>query len=170
MANSEVIQLDGKTLKAIANKNHTSSVAATALAMRERIRTETDIKRTQSSLIRSGEKINKDDFLAFWEDLQNAGVGEIKYGRKNKPHRFNWFYSLKDVSKAMLEGVSPKVRAVSNRTSQEEAVDPGVEPLAQKIKFFLTPTRMVEVRAPDNLTEEEATKIAKGLKTLVSEG
>lgn len=98
------VTLDGAKLKAIAHKSKTAEVTALSLAMRERLRHSSDITRTRSELARAGERIVESDYMQFWKDLQAAGVGSIIYGRKGKPDRFDWHYSLKAVSKACIEG------------------------------------------------------------------
>ena len=41
--------------------------------------------------------------LTFWKELEAAGVGSIIYGRKGKPNRFSWHYSLKSVAQSYFE-------------------------------------------------------------------
>ena len=120
--------LNGKQLKAIAHKSHTATVVATSLACRDRLRHESDITRTKNALIRDGEKIVEADYMQFWKDLQLAGAGSIVYGRKGKPDRFTWNYSLKKVAESMIEGrdVQASREEVSKPVETKAVLTPGV--------------------------------------------
>jgi len=171
------ITLDGNKLKEIAHRTPTATITATALAERERIRHFSDIARTRSQLVRDGVKIVDSDYMQFWNELQDSGVGSIIYGTKGKPNRFAWHFSLKSVAKSMLEGTDEKVSRVSSKgklsvqaEEGEETVStpstPKVEPFAQKTTFFLAANRVAEIRLPDNFTLAEAEAIYTALKTL----
>lgn len=100
----QTIKLEGKLLKQVAGANSTAEVVATSLALRERLRHFSDIRRTKMDLIKSGEKIVDSDYKKFWKDLEALGVGSIVYGRKGNPDRFEWHYNLKSVASAAIEG------------------------------------------------------------------
>lgn len=163
------ITIDGDKLKEIAHRTATATVVATSLATRDRIRHESDIDRTRSQLVRDGEPIVETDYMEFWKNLEDTGVGSIIYANKRngskKPTRFKWHFSLKSIGKAMLEGgeikfsgqAPPKVRA------QEETPE---HEFAQKTTFFLSANRVAEIRIPDNFTLKEAEAIYTALKTL----
>lgn len=97
-------KLSGKVLKTIAEKSPTATRVTMSLALRARLRHFSDVNRIKSELVRAGEKIVDADFNQYWKDLDKAGVGSIIYGRKGKSTRFEWFYSLKSVAKAAIEG------------------------------------------------------------------
>jgi hypothetical protein len=119
---TQTVTLDGKKLQQIANASHSATVAITALALRERLRHFSDINRTKTQLIREGEKIVDSDYMKMWKDLQEAGVGSIVYGRKGKPDRFEWHYSLKKVAKSALEGTNEEVhKLVPEKKSAKQA-------------------------------------------------
>ena len=105
--------LDGDKLKKIANASHTAQVIVNALSERQRLRHTSDIQRTKNALIRSGERIVESDYEQFWEDIQAAGAGSIIYGRNGRQDDFKWHYSLKNVSKAMLDGKDVKAEKLS---------------------------------------------------------
>lgn len=110
---NQVVTLNGAKLKQIAHASHTATVTMTSLALRERLRHSSDIVRTKNQLIREGEKIVDSDYMSMWEALQSEGVGSIVYGRKHKPDRFEWYYSLKQVAKAGLEGTNEEVEKIN---------------------------------------------------------
>jgi hypothetical protein len=109
---TQTVTLDGAKLKAIGHASHTAEVTMTALAMRERLRHFSDITRTRNQLVRNGERLVEEDYMAFWKSLQDAGVGVIVYGRKGRPDRFEWHYSLKKVAKASLEGTNESAEKI----------------------------------------------------------
>lgn len=173
---SQSITLDGNKLKEIASRNETASITANSLATRERIRHHSDIIRTRAQLVRDGQRIVDSDYMQFWKELENAGVGSLIFGRKGKPNRFAWHFSLKSIAKSMLEGTNEKV---AGRTSKKlQSVEPAqqsskqengnMEPLTQKVTFVLSATRVVELRVPDNFTKAEADKVYAALKTLAT--
>lgn len=111
--------LRGKELKAIADKNDTATRITTALALRNRLRHFSDIGRMKTELKRAGEKIQDNDYNKYWHDLQKAGLGSIIYGRKNVPHRFEWYYNLKLVAQAAIEGKDVTVQVFANKKKKQ---------------------------------------------------
>lgn len=117
--NQQQVVLNSEKLRSISHASHTAEVTITALAVRERLRHFSDITRTRNTLVRKGEKIVDSDYVAFWKGLQEAGVGVIVYGRKGKPDRFEWYYSMKKVAAAALEGKDIVAERVSGITMPE---------------------------------------------------
>lgn len=96
--------LSSEKLRSISHASHTAEVVITALGVRGRIRHFSDIQRMRNTLVRQGAKIVDGDYMAFWKGLASAGVGVIVNDRKGKPSRFEWYYSMKKVAQAALEG------------------------------------------------------------------
>lgn len=181
----DTVTLNGAKLKEIAHKSHTATVTATSLALRERLRHSSDITRTRAELARQGERIVEADYMQFWKDLQVAGVGSIVYGRKGKPDRFDWYYSLKSIAKACIDGsnvqavkvagpMQPEAPKVILRPKSE------VAPKREEVKVRLSdkvstssgdrlvyiPLRSnfdVEIKVPVNFTKDEAELLSKAL-------
>ena len=131
--------LKGKALHAIAHKSHTATVVATSLALRSRLRHESDIARTKNALIRDGEKIVDSDYIQFWRDIQAAGAGVLVIGRKGMQDRFIWHYSLKKVAEGMLNSTDVKV---SRDDLKNEPQDADKNP-----KTFQNPIPKIELKA-----------------------
>lgn len=168
---TQSITLDGNKLKEIANRNPTANITALALAVRERIRNASDIPRTRAQLMREGNPIVESDYTQFWKELQDAGVGQLILGRRGQPAKFAWHFSLKAVSKAMIEGTNETVQRTgkaAKETSAPVAVSDAVEMLTQKVTFELSNNRIVEINIPDNFSKAEAEAVAKALQTLAS--
>jgi hypothetical protein len=145
--------LDGSKLKAISHASHTAEVTMTALAMRERLRNFSDITRTRNQLIREGEKIVDADYMAFWKGLQDAGVGVIVYGRKGKPDRFDWHYSMKKVAKAALEGTNETAEKIGGNVKKKAA-----DPVAKAAKKLAKkPVEAKRAAIPGLVTNKPAT-------------
>lgn len=186
------IVLNSEKLRSVSHASHTAEVTITALAIRERLRHFSDITRTRNTLIRKGEKIVDADYISFWKGLQEAGVGVIVYGRKGKPDRFEWHYSMKKVAEAALEGkdvVAERVGGISHAELAKPAPKPVAKPvrkLAKQVKrapfkaapatvtqlkerFIYIPLRKdfnLELTVPGNLSKEEIETISNALKRL----
>jgi hypothetical protein len=185
------IVLNSDKLRSISHASHTAEVTITALAVRERLRHFSDITRTKNTLIRKGEKIVESDYLAFWKGLQEAGVGVIVYGRKGRPDRFEWHYSMKKVAEAALEGKDIMAERVSKdmpvsrqtqakaaasrskqvipiRTRKAVAVAATASP-AKSERFIYIPLRKdysLEFSVPANLSKDEVETISNALRRL----
>lgn len=166
----QTVTLNGKQLREIAHKTRTAEITMTAMAMRERLRHFSDISRTRTQLLRAGEKIIDEDYKQFWKDLQAAGVGSIIYGRKGKPDRFEWHYSLKKVAKAALEGTDEKAERVTAETlSLPENVEAKSSSPSSKHndRLVYIPLRNnfdVEIRLPRDVSAQEIETIKKALE------
>lgn len=171
------ITLNGAELKRVAHKSHTAEVIMTALALRERVRHESDINRVRNKLIRDGEKIVEADFIQFWKDMEAAGVGSIVLGSNKRPARFMWWYSLKSVAKAALEGTNEQVSKIEK--GSKSRTKPSVAPVAQKAaektqasvgqKLVYIPLRKnfnLEISLPNDFTKEELEVTIGALKRL----
>jgi hypothetical protein len=172
MTNS--VSPSGAKLKAIAHKNDTSIVTAMSLRLRERQRHTSDITRTRSELARQGERIVESDYIQFWKDLQAAGVGSIIYGRKGKPDRFEWHYSLKSVAKACIDGSniepikndSAKDQMKTVKLATKEVNPEPVKKTTEASKTVYVPLRPnfdVEFTLPVDLSKDEAEMLSRAL-------
>lgn len=151
--------LNGERLKSVAHATHTAEIVATALAMRQRGRNETNVTLFEQILMRSGEKIVHDEYIQFWKDMQSAGLGSLVFGRKGGDTRFMWHYSLKSVAKAMIEGNTIEIERLPSEKVVKKAT-----PTRTKAKRGRPPGRKNMVIAkPDNkmIKEPQPTPSAK---------
>lgn len=174
----ELVTLNGKNLKDLAHKSHTAERTMTSLAIRERVRTFSDIPRTRAKLIKEGEKIVEEDYNQFWKDLQAAGVGTIVNGRRGVPSRFEWHFSLKQVAKAALEGIDQKATPVANPNVPKRKVirrprlvaAPKTEApkAATKVDsshfIYLRNEMGMEVKLPSDVSADQLQRVAKALQ------
>lgn len=100
-------------LKQLAHKTPTSEVVLTALALRNRMREDTDLGRFKVKLIKESGNISDNHYLNTFQELERIGMGAIIYGRKKKPIKFVWKYNLKEVGLAAID--STKQQAESPR-------------------------------------------------------
>ena len=114
-------KLNGEVLSSIAHTSHTATVTATALAMRDRNRSFSDVTRMKRELIKAGEKIVEAEYYEFWKDLSAKGIGSLIYGRNGSGDRFEWHYDLKKVANSMINGTSETVEKLE--AAQAEIVD-----------------------------------------------
>lgn len=153
------VTLDGSKLKKIAHATHTAIVTATSLALRERLRHSSDITRTRNALARSGERIVESDYMQFWKDLQSAGVGAIVYGRRGKPDRFEWHFSLKSVAKACLEGSDEKAQKLASVPIPQEVDAKKVAKLRKIPPQMASEAKEVIVKSSGNVNTESGQKL-----------
>lgn len=99
--------INNETIKQIAHENSTAKTVFQALDKRQRYRKETNLTKLEHSLLNSGEKIVSDEYFDTFKKLESLGIGSLVLGRKGKPNRFIWNYSLKDVAKAAVKDLSP---------------------------------------------------------------
>lgn len=151
---TQTVTLNGKQLHGIAHASHTATVTITALALRERLRHFSDINRTKTQLIRQGEKIVDSDYSQMWKDLQAAGVGSIIYGRRGKPDRFEWHYSLKKVAKAALEGTNEEVQKLANAPTKSKS----------KLVKSKSRPKLYAVEKADRAKQADSVNVGRGLK------
>jgi predicted ABC-class ATPase len=90
-------------LKVLAKKSVTSENIFTTLALRDRMRDSTDLGRFKIQLIKECGNIVDNDYLGTFQELERIGMGAIIYGRKKKPTKFMWKYSLKEVGQSGIE-------------------------------------------------------------------
>lgn len=173
--------IKGEILKKVANASETAGIITLELALRKRLRHFSDINRLKTELIRAGKKIVDRDYNQFWKDLEKTGVGSIIYSRSGKAPRFEWFYSLKKVTTAAIDGVdiegykkdktkSPNVKIRKNPVNTIKFEEPAQIPTHvvkevfsrattssnKKLIFIpLRPDFNLEFQLPENLTEQE---------------
>lgn len=163
------IKLEGKLLKRIADANPTAEVVATSLALRERLRHFSDIRRTKMDLIKNGEKIVDNDYKKFWKDLESLGVGSIVYGRKGNPDRFEWHYNLKSVASAVIEGKDLELSRIDFKSAKKpemirtpiKLVKPSVT--ERNVYIMLRDGISLNLNVPSDLTKNEINLIVRAL-------
>lgn len=188
------IVLNSEKLRSISHASHTAEVTITALAMRERLRHFSDIQRTRNTLIRKGEKIVDADYMAFWKGLAAAGVGIIVNDRKGNPSRFEWYFSMKKVAQAALEGkdvtanrvvgveslsaktlgaklipIKKQAKVVQMAKSKKPAVQLVKSAAPKQDRFVYIPLRKdfcLEFTVPSNLSKDEIQVIKNALERL----
>lgn len=124
------MDLNVNEVKKIAKKNHTAEIIVTSLAMRERLSHNTMLERFKTALKGAGERIDDKEYMAFWKDLETAGVGRIVSGRGKTPDHFEWFYSLKDVSQL---AIGEKVEVAKIDTKKPSSRKKGYKKNTQKV-------------------------------------
>lgn len=102
----ETVTVNGAHLKKSCDINNTSHEVIKMLANRERLARFTDIVRTKSLMNEEGTPINDEDYLKFFQSLEKEGCGAIIYGRNTNRPRFEWYYNLKAIGKAALNGTN----------------------------------------------------------------
>lgn len=182
MTIQETQVLQGTKLNQVATETATAHEVALSLAGRQRLRHFSDVNRMRVNLIRSGKQIVEKDYMTFWQGLEGMGIGTLIYPRsKNKPVRFEWHYSLKAVSKAMVEGVDqaadkivfakPKAKAAPKAAKTEVKTQKrrgrprlNKEFSQLKVMVLLRAGRQAQLDIPSDFNEKEADKICKALK------
>ncbi len=166
-------------LPSIAHSNQTAEVVFTALALRERARETTDLRRFKNSLINSKERIVPADFLAVFKALETRGIGKLTYGARGAPHRFHWNISMKDVGRMALEGkrlgmnVPPKglppvtaLKQVPVSALRRKASAEALESV-QTIMVVLPASGVATIEIPSNITDKDREALSAALSKLL---
>lgn len=178
----QTVNLNGKQLSVIGKKSHSAEVTLLSLALRERARDYSDIRRTKARLVKEGEKIIANDYMQFWKDLQDAGVGSIVYGRKNNPDRFEWHFSLKQVAKAALDGTDEKLEPIKTipvakskpkviRRPAKHTAPVSIPKQVMQEKLVYVSLRRgfdLAIKLPGDVSKEEIETITKALQRVSS--
>lgn len=109
-------------LKEAVNANYTSKVIFRSLTDRRRAAKvrPTDLRQFQYKLVKQGRRLNYEHYYDYWKTWEEAGAGSMIL-RKNKPPRFKWNYSLKDIVDVLRER-DPKAIEDALKESPEEFV------------------------------------------------
>lgn len=116
--------LNKEALKELPKKNHTSFMVLKDLSERQRTRFETDIDRNAMKLLNKGLKVNTEQYLQVWKDLEELGAGVIIWGRNGNSNRFKWNYSLKDVGTAAVNPDAIKENVMPLPFNSEKDINP----------------------------------------------
>lgn len=172
---TQLTTLNGTELNKIAHSSPTAEITMTALALRQRVRHYSDINRTRNLLMNHGEKIVDSDFQQLFNDLEKAGIGVIIRGRKGKPDRFEWYYSLKSVAKAALNKSDEKVEKIQVKApkqvqepkkNENEPIKTPIQASKREILIPLRPDFYVEIDLPHDVTKDEVAIISRVLQNI----
>jgi hypothetical protein len=118
MNTPQSIELDGKALRAEAEKSHEFLTLLIHGANRHRNREVTDIEQMRNAIVtKYKEELGYDAWVAAFKKLEDMGMGALIMGRRGNPNRFRWNYSLKTIGTAAVNGqtltahrIVPKMR------------------------------------------------------------
>jgi hypothetical protein len=173
--------LNLSSIRSIAKDSEESQTIFNSLAERKRTRKITDLRQLQYKLLDEGAKLTKEDVMKTFKALEDAGVGSIIIGRKGKPTRFKWNYSIKRVAKAgvptKLKKNEPlKVSSKKMNASEFSERVKGIIPLALAENSFLAvisttvkirPNFSSKIELPLDLKKEDIDELTKILYSLV---
>lgn len=115
----EVVVINGRELKQTVDTNSTAHEVIKMLANRERFRRFTDIGRVKFLMSQEGIKLDDDQYLECFKKLESKGLGSIIYGRNGKRDRFEWYYNLKSIGKAILSGSDEEAELVESISKEK---------------------------------------------------
>lgn len=177
---NKLVLVHGKDLKELAHSSPEAETALYALALRERLRTFTDITRLRYELMKKGHKIVESRFLKVFTDLESKGMGSIIHGRGDKPTRFEWNYSMKSIAEAALEGkdvqveplkpdntvLFPAIEAKTKKPRKKRTFKTKVVLNTKDVKHVFIPFRneLLEFKFPLDTTEAEIKSIVGSFK------
>ncbi len=169
-------------LKNLPKASPTADVVLSTLASRMRLRHFTDLTRLKTILISEGKKIVNEDFMSLFQSLERLGIGSVVYGRKNKPDRFEWFYSLKDVGKAALNRpydalnrmnvveMSPrrKVKNLPAEAPQTTAIaSPAATSDTNRVFIYIRPKLTLDLALPTDMSDDEIIMVSEAIRKSV---
>ena len=171
--------LNLSTIRAIATDSKEAKTIFNSLAERKRTRKVTDLRQLQYKLLDEGAKLTREDVMRTFQALEAAGVGSIIIGRKGKPTRFKWNYSVKRVAKAGLPPTTKKQINHSSRrmtTSEFSERVKGILPTTineDSVQAVISTTIKIrpnfssKIELPLDLKKEDIDELSKILYSLV---
>ncbi len=169
-------ELNKSDLSKIAKKNGTSEAVFSVIALRERNRQETNLRRLRDELLAEGFKVVPNEFTAIFRDLAKAGIGDL-VSEKGKPAKFRWNFAMKDIGKIGIETpagikVDNKPVKVYSGTQEGKKMDTKAKRANEVVNRIAAIKDQLELVKPlyeelDDLTEEllEVAEVNQTLKT-----
>ena len=115
--------------------------------------------------------VNRDDVIAWFKLLEQAGVGSYIVGRRGKPTRFEWTTPAVDVGRAARgEGGDVEDTAPEQAEGRAEVEATTAEADALAHHFHLREDFEVRLELPRDFDGAEADRLAKFVRTLPFEG
>lgn len=161
------IQLDRDKVKKVTNASRTATVTMILLGFKQRAQASTNIIALRERMTEMKEYVAGRDYMDFWRGLEEAGAGNIILGRRGKPTRFEWAYSLRQIAKFAIEGKDTDIERVASRSGRRLVVPQTyrrptlssnrVERLVYSIP--IRPDYTLEVNLPADISKEELEKI-----------
>lgn len=157
-AQSKDIKAQSDNLIQIAYRNKTSEAVFNLLAVRERNRGLTDLRRLKNQLIEEGFKIIPDEFIQTFRDLAKVGVGDLSE-KAGQPAQFRWHYGLKDVGKTAIEGhkAAPAPQPIPIKAAIRTSS-------TSRLAVVLGKGRVATIATPTDLTADEISLLIDLLK------
>lgn len=104
---------------------------------------------------------SKTDLIAIFKELETLGVAEFRMGRRGFKTRLTWIARPLDVARAW----KGELQDVALDDVSEEEADVDSEDFVEHV-YQLRRDLRISVELPPDLTEKEATKLAKWIETL----
>jgi hypothetical protein len=165
------------SLQEVMKSNHLAEAVFKALAMRDRFRQVTDLRRLYNDVdkITHG-NATPEEFNEVVKNMERAGLGKFVAGRKNNPDRFKW--ATKGVAKAIKEGrvdeIKPREKAVKPvetpmvfepQAPQFTDLTPPVHEAAPPVEKE-TAVTYINVRIPLNIPLDSLQQFIENIKRL----
>lgn len=159
--------MNTEKLRTIANSTPTAETVILSLATRERDRSELNLQRMKTQLLKSGEKVVDKDFAQLWLDLQSAGIGHVVM-KKGKPNRFDWSYSIKQIARSLINNTPIELSRVESKAVIKPKRVPKPEApqvVIRRVFVQLKDNVSVQMAIPENITKAEFANLVKALET-----
>lgn len=120
----QTIELDGPRLKAEAEKSHEFLTLVYYGANRQRNSEVTDIEQMRKLIeVKHGENLDSGKWLEAFKRLEDLGMGSLILGRRGKPNRFRWNYSLKAIGTAAMNGLTLTAHRIIPKMKGDKVVN-----------------------------------------------
>lgn len=96
------------SIQTIASSSEVSKAVFKALSDKQRARRATDLTNLFREVSAKDKTIPEKEFLTVFKKLEEAKLGSLVIGRRNKHNRFLWNYNLKQVAQAAHGKVKPE--------------------------------------------------------------
>jgi hypothetical protein len=160
MTRSEAKRIDFKRLRQLYASNPAARHVLDHFASRERNWRSTTVDRIHTNVLAEGADVSRADIIAVFRELEAAGCGSFKAGRKGWVSRFEWAVSFVSVGRAAA-GETEQIEQIpeDERTEEDGAA-------LVRHQFRLRADASVSFDLPANLSSAEASRLADFIKTL----
>ena len=152
--------MDKEELQELYETDDTASAFFDHIATRKRNQSETKVKRILKLLMDEGTEVSRGNMIRLLKNLQELGCGQFVTGRHGWPSRFIWDVAMTNAARIAARE-EEDINDIEDGTTEEADF---IEHL-----YNLRPDLELTIDLPVDLTEKEAVRLARFIKSLPME-
>lgn len=151
--------VDFKSLRELYRTDNAARHVFDHFASRERNWRSTSVDTIQSNVNSNSAEVSRGEVISVFRQLEEAGCGTFKTGRKGWPSRFEWDVQMVSVGQAAA-GETDDVQDMTDEDNGEQT------DALLRHPFRLRPNLSISIELPSDFTDAEASRLADFVKTL----